>query len=925
VTDSRERCGGHGLVDSGRRDFATPGAKPQWAPDRLADIRHILLELTVVPEKAQLRGTVTHHLTPIAEPLSRIPFNLEELVVDAVKVAGRETRFHHEGGVLEVFLSPALLPDREVPISITYHGSPRTGLNFTAPDKAYPNRPYTAWSQGQDQYSRYWWPSHDFPNQRSTTEMVVTAPGKYEVISNGRLVSVSKNRDMRIWHWLQEIPHVAYLVSLVVGEFDHWSEEVDGIPLDYYVPVGRRKDGERSFAHTADMVRCLGGFAGEPYPYAKYAQVVVPDFTWGGMENTSATTLTDFVLQDERSQPDYDLDTLLAHELAHQWFGDLVTCREWAHAWLNEGFASYCEYVWEEWYLGEDEAQLLRFNDSNAYFAEDARYRRPIVWRVYTEPVELFDVHLYEKAAWVLWMLRNVVGDDVFKRAIQTYVVRYRNGLVTTPDLVRVFEDVSGKTLGWFFDEWVYGAGHPEFEVSFSWDEDAGAARIAVKQTQKIEGDTHLFRMPIRVAFGQPGRKQPVMETIDVGARGEAEDGFSVSLTRRPTWVRFDHENRVLKTLKFERPEELILVQFREDEVSGRIEAAQALGRKSTPAGVAALAEAVRKDPFWGVQAAAARALGETRAPAARTALLETLEHPESRVRGAAARALGAWRGDDEVGRALAAVMQKDRSYYAIAGAAASLGSIRARNAPAELKKALQRDSQREVIRISALAGLAALEDERQLPVILEMSKPGHHQRVRGAALVRAADLAAGLAPEQRRPVREAAEEALRDPLYFVRRGAVDALRRLGDAGAVGALRATIERDVEGAVRHEARLAAEELIAGRSREEALKNLREEVESLRQSSQEMKARLEKLEPARTPTVKPSGKPAAARNRPPVAPKANAKRPDSSGTPRAALKQARPAAMTKSSAGTRRPATAVSAGSAGKTAGKTNKRK
>jgi aminopeptidase N len=858
VADSREHCGAQHQAGSGRRNFSLPGARPRWAPDRLADIRHIVLELTVLPEKGQLRGTVTHHLTPIGEPLSRIPFNLNELTVDAVKVGGRETRFHHEGGVLDVFLSPALQPGKEVPISITYHGAPRAGLNFTAPDKSYPNRPYTAWSQGQDEYSRYWWPSHDFPNQKSTTEMVVTAPGKYEVISNGRLVSVSKNRDMRIWHWVQEIPHVAYLVSLVVGEFDHWTEEVDGLPLEYYVPVGRRKDGERSFANTPEMIRCLSAFAGQPYPYVKYAQVAVPDFTWGGMENTSATTLTDFALQDERSLPDYDFDSLVAHELAHQWFGDLVTCREWAHAWLNEGFASYCEYVWSEWYLGDDEAQQKRREDAAAYFTEDARYRRPIVYRTYFEPVELFDVHLYEKGAWVLWMLRNVVGDDLFKRAIQAYVARYREGLVTTPDLVRVFEDVTGKTLGWFFDEWVYGAGHPEFEVDYNWDEDAGVARIAVKQTQKVEGDTHLFRMPVQIAFGQPGRKQPVVENVEVGARGEAEDGFSVSLTKRPTWVRFDYENKVLKTLKFDRPEELLLAQLREDEASGRIEAAEALAAKGTAIGTAALVETLRKDTFWGVQAAAALGLGQTRTAPARAALLEALGHPESKVRTAAARALGAWRGDDEVGRALAAVIQKDRSYYAAGAAAASLGRIRARNAATELKKALQRESQRETIRISALTGLAALQDERQLPVILETARPGLHERVRSAALARAADLAVNLPAEQRRPVREAAEDALHDALYFVRRGAIESLRRLGDAGAIDALRALEERDVEGAVRHEARVAIEDLRAGRGREDALQNLRDEVEKLRKSGDEMKARLEKLEPA----GKPNGRASAA---------------------------------------------------------------
>ncbi len=872
MTESKERCGGQHASGAARRQFSLPGSRPQWAPDRLADIRHIVLELTVVPEKAQLRGTVTHHVTPIGEPLSRIPFNLEELTVDAVKVGGRETRFHHEGGVLDVFLSPALQPGREVPISITYHGSPRTGLNFTAPDKNYPARPYTAWSQGQDQYSRYWWPSHDFPNQRSTTEMVVTAPGKYEVVSNGRLISVSKNRDMRIWHWLQEVPHVSYLVSLVVGEFDHWSDEVEGIPLEYYVPVGRRKDGERSFANTAEMVKCLASFTGQPYPYVKYAQVVVPDFTWGGMENTSATTLTDFALQDERSILDYDFDSLISHELAHQWFGDLLTCREWAHAWLNEGFASYCEYVWAEWYLGEDEAQQLRLQDLAVYLAEDGEYRRPLVWRQYHDPVELFDIHLYEKGAWVLWMLRNVVGDDIFKRAIQVYVARHREGLVTTPDLLRVFEDVSGKTLGWFFDQWVYGAGYPEFEVNYTWDEDAGAARVAVKQTQKVEGDTRLFRMPVQVAFGQPARKQPVVETVQVGARGEAEDGFSVSLTKRPTWVRFDYENKVLKTVNFDRPEELLLNQLHEDEMTGRVEAALALGRKATPSGVAALIETMRKDLFWGVQAAAARALGEARTPAARTALMEALDHPESRVRAAAARALGGWQGDDEVGRALATVIQKDRSYLAAAGAAAALGRTRARNAATELKKALQRDSQREQLRQAALAGLAALNDERQLPVILDAAKPGLHQRVRSTALARAADLAVNLPQEQRVAVREAAEETLRDPLYFPRRGAIEALRRLGDASAIGALTSAVARDIEGAVRSEARVAIESLRAGRTSEDALNHLREEVDALRRSGDDLRARLEKLEPA----PKPGGKAATtSRAKPPAAARTTAK--------------------------------------------------
>ena len=363
----------------------------------------------------------------------------------------------------------------------------------------------------------------------------------------------------------------------------------------------------------------------------------------------------------------------------------------------------------------------------------------------------------------MLWMLRNVVGDDVFKRAIQTYVVRYRNGLVTTPDLVRVFEDVSGKTLGWFFDEWVYGAGHPEFEVSFSWDEDAGAARIAVKQTQRIEGDTHLFRMPIRVAFGQPGRKQPVMETIDVGARGEAEDGFSVSLTRRPTWVRFDHENRVLKTLKFERPEELLLAQLREDEMTGRIDAVEARPQGHPDRGRGADGD-LAQGHLLGCPGGRRDGARETRSPAARTALLEALEHPESKVRAAAARALGGWRGDDEVGRALARgdpegplLLCRRRRRRSPRPHPRSQRRHRAQEgAPARLPEGDHPDL--GAGRAGGAGGRATAardpgDGAPRPPPARPLGRPLTCRR-----------LALNLPPEQRRPVREAAEETLRDP-----------------------------------------------------------------------------------------------------------------------------------------------------------------
>jgi aminopeptidase N len=846
TSEEAERCGGSGAGGGNleRRPFGL-GVEARYAPDRVADIRHIRLELQVDPRARTLKGTATHRLAPLARPLKRLPLNLKELTVDAVTMDGRALDFQHQGGVLDIRFKPALPVGREVEVSIRYHGSPRTGLNFTGPDRYYPERPYQAWTQGQDEYSRFWFPNHDFPNQRQTTEVIVEAPVEFDTVSNGRLVSVDKRGRWRRWHWLQEIPHVSYLVSLVVGKFEHWEEEgPGGTPLQYYVPPGRVADGHRAFDETPEMVRILGELAGTPYPYSKYASVVVQDFTWGGMENTSATTYIDDILPDARAEPDYDTGRLVSHELAHQWFGDLLTCREWAHGWLNEGFATYAWPHYAEKARGIDEAQRLHLEHADLYFQEDREYRRPIVARSYTEPFELFDTHLYEKGSWVLWMLRSVLGDDLFVAGVHEYVRRHRNGLVVTEDLVRAMEDTSGRSLGWFFDQWIYGGGHPEFKVSYSWDDASRVAALQVHQGQKVDDVTHVFRAPVQVAFGLPGGRTAVHE-VEVGTRG-ADDGFTFTLAGRPRWVRFDEENRVLKTLEFERPDELLVEQLEQDEMTGRVEAALQLGRSGSPMAVAALGHALEKDGFWFSQAAAARGLGRARGEASRTALVGGLPNPNSRVRSAVAAALGAFHEDDQVAAALTRALQRDRSYAVAAAAAASLGSIGARSATPALLKALDTPSHRGTVAQGGLRGLAALRSAEHLPAILERSRPGRDWRVRAGALVSAARLARELGREQRDEVRRVAEVSLYDPLYFVRRGAIRALELLGDSEAIPALRATVDRDVEGAVRYEARVAIHALREGTSREQELAVVRDELEELRKASRELRDRVDRLE-------------------------------------------------------------------------------
>lgn len=830
-----------------RREFRLPGTPVRYPPDRVADISHVRLELRVDPEKETLRGTATHRLSPIGQPLRRLPFDLVGLTVDGVTSGGRDLRFHHEGGVLDVYFDRAVPVGRELEVAIAYHGTPVSGLNFNHPDRDHPNRGHQAWSQGQDEYSRYWFPGHDFPNQRSTTEVIVSAPARYDTVSNGRLLSTRVKGQWKTWHWSQEEPHVIYLVTLVIGRFERWEETVNGLLYEYLVPPGRKADGLRAFKDTPEMVRVFTELAGTPYPWARYAQVVVEDFTWGGMENTSATTYIDDMLPDSRAYGEYDHERLVSHELAHQWFGDLVTCREWAHAWLNEGFATYAHPYWAEVFHGWEEGQRLRAQHLQLYFQEDARYRRPIVSRTYQEPTELFDRHLYEKAGLVLWMLRRVLGDEVFHACVHEYVRRHRDALVVTEDLVRAFEDVSGRSLGWFFDQWIFGGGHPEFQVGYSWDDATGTAGLSVRQRQKLEAPTPLFRAPLEVAFGQQG-KPPVIHRIEVGARGEADDGFTFALPARPTWVRFDRENSVVKTLDFERAEELLLGQLDQDEMTGRAEAARALGRKATPRAVAALDARLGADEFWYVQAEAARGLGDAGTNAARDSLLRALSHSNPRVRTAAAGALEAWHEDDDVARGLARTLRSDRSYYAVGAAASSLGRVGARNADAALTRALAQPSQRDVVALGAVRGLRYLGGERQLDTILIAIRTRPSWRLRSGAVVEAARLARRLGPEARTRVRELGERLLRDDNYFVRRAAAGALMELGDRAAIPALRATVERDVEGGVRQDAREAIDALQRGDGREQEVKALREELEQLRRREAETRSRVDQLEAA-----------------------------------------------------------------------------
>ncbi|MBI2936043.1 MAG: HEAT repeat domain-containing protein, partial [Chloroflexi bacterium] len=715
------------------RPHPLPGDIPHYPRNRVVDVEHLKLEVSLDLESKRVIGRASITASPINDGATVVELDAADMLIGSARLAdGAVVQFQAADSRLSLTLPAPRKAGESFTLIIDYQATPRKGLYFTGPDAGYPHKPVQVWTQGQDEDNHHWFPCHDFPNDRFTSEVLVTVPLRWWAISNGRLASVKEDAraGTRTFHWVQDKPHVAYLMTLCAGEFSRIQEEADGTPVEYYVPPGREEDGKRAFGNTPEMLKLFNRLFGVPYPWAKYAQVAVQDFIFGGMENTSATTQTDLTLHDQRAHLDFSSDPLVSHELAHQWFGDLLTYRDWSHGWLGEGFATFFEAVWREHHLGVDEYKYDIYTIARAYFQEDSeRYRRPIVSNIYYTPTDIFDRHLYEKGALALHMLRHILGEEQFWKTIRHYARKHQNSNVITADFQRAIEEATGKNLDWFFDQWVYKGGHPQFKVSYEWDQEQRAARLTVTQTQQPDALTPLFRVPVQVAFATSQGRQTFSVELS-----EKQHTLHFPLPERPLLVQFDPGYGVLKALDFERSKDVLLYQVQHDEdIIGRIEAAQGLGKLGSQDAVEVLRDVVLKDGFWGVQAEAARALGTIKFEASLNALLECTKVGHPKARRAVATALGEFR-DDRAAEALVGLLDGDESYYVAGAAASSLGKTRSARAFDALVRALGRDSHMEVIRSMALEGLAELRDERALPVALGWTAYGRPARAREAA-----------------------------------------------------------------------------------------------------------------------------------------------------------------------------------------------
>ncbi|MCE9636045.1 MAG: HEAT repeat domain-containing protein [Planctomycetes bacterium] len=835
------------LAASGWKPFQSPGAPTQWSRDRKVDVEHVKLEIRVLPDTKRIEGTVTHTVRPFLDGLTTLEFDCQELTVARVTSAKKACAFAIDAGKLRITLPAPAKKGKSFDVAIEYSGSPRRGIYFTGPDEHRPSRQIMVWTQGQDEDSRFWFPCFDFPNEKQTTEVIATVPLGMKALSNGALLWQKDDAKAGTskWHWKLEFPHVAYLVTLVVGDFEIFETKWKGVPVTYWSPKGRMADVKRTLERTPKMLSLFSEKTGFAYPYAQYAQIFVQDFIFGGMENTSATTLTDTCIVDRDSESEVWMDGLVAHELGHQWFGDLVTCRDWSQGWLNEGFATFMETVWKRASCGADEENYYRMGEQSSYQDEDARrYRRPIVCRTWHDPIEVFDGHLYQKGACVLHMLSQELGEDLFWASIAHYLQRHQKGSVVTDDLRRAIEDTTGRNLEWFFDEWVFHGGHPDLDVS--WSQEKSSLILKVRQTQKVDEMTPLFRFGVEVRVeteaGSVTRKLEITDAVH---------NFVIELPggekSKVKWVAFDPGAHLLHSGKFAQSDEQWAACIAGDsDAATRVRAARALGESATPAAVDALGKALVSDKLWFVRAEAARALGAVKSTAARDHLIGHRADNDSKVRAAVAGSLGSFRHDGTAAAALVEMLHDgERSPSTLLEAGVALGRTRHSTAHDKLVSQLSRSSWNDMARRGAAAGLGELGADDAIPVLIGELSPDRPDVLRASAAVALGKLGRDKASDKDL-IREKLEEFVRGGYLRLQMSAIAALTERRDPKSLGTLHEQAARDLDGRVKRAAKLAAAFIASGQDRGDDVRKLREELDRLREDHRKVLDRVEKLE-------------------------------------------------------------------------------
>lgn len=741
-------------------------------------------------------GDTTNDLTTL-HPSSYVDFDSAGLRYAWVGFAGGPPlRYQTFGQTLRVFLPTPVDAGKKLAIEAKYTAHPTKGVYFVRPDSSYPDRPWEVWSQGEMTDNHFWFPSYDWPDSKASSETVVSVPEGQTVVSNGKLVSVTHDANKRAvtYDWVEAVPHSTYLISIVAGTFAQWTDHLGSLPVTYYAPLRDRLRVAYDFRATPDMIDFFAKFNGVPFPYDKYAQAAVVDFTYGGMENISATTQTSHTLHDRRAELDNDSEGLVAHELAHQWWGDLETMQDWGQVWLNEGYATYYEALYREHAHGEDAFALDRLDMIQSVIEEDQRYRRPVVTETYADPIDVFDAVGYEKAGLVLHMARTVLGTDLYRKTQTAFLKEFAAKSTMTADWETSVEKTAGMDMSWFVNEWLYQAGFPEYTVAYTYDQTARAAHLIVDQTQSKKWNTPaVFTMPI-VIETKTEDGADAQTTIHNDQRHQE---FDIPCPSKPAMVLFDPGHNILSKVTFKKSDAELTYQMKNaSSVLDRLGAATDLIARPKPndAEIAGARWFLLHEPYHDGRSTFIDSLSKL-APDKRVgaALRQALEDTSAHVRASAADALSNFNADAATIAALNAHAATDPSYATVASSVRSLADLKAPGLEPVLARALTEPSNRAAIASAALYGYGKLEGKKAIPLEERYARYGAPLDSRPGAIRNLGKIGKG-----DHAVTSFLTGLLGDPDLFTNITVLESLAALGDTSALPAIKrvsATTEDD----------------------------------------------------------------------------------------------------------------------------------
>lgn len=589
---------------------------------KVHDLLHTKLEVAFDWGKQYLIGTATLTLKPYFYSSDRLildakgmDINKVMLVSDAMEM---DLEYTYDNAFLDIQLGKEFTRFESYTVAIEYVAKPNElvtkgsaaitdakGLYFINPDSSEVDKPTQLWTQGQTEASSVWFPTIDTPAERMTQEVFITTSKDFQTLSNGQLVYSNFNDDdTRTDYWKQDLEHPPYLTMMAVGDFkigrEEWQDSKGRVvPVDYYVEPDYADYVFQIFGNTPEMMSVYSNLLQFDYPWEKYAQVVVRDYVSGAMENTTATIHGEFVNQTSRELIDENNEAVIAHELFHHWFGDLVTCESWSHLPLNESFATYGEYLWYEAKYGKDEADYHSWQSRQGYLNESRYKKVPLIRFNYEDKEDMFDAHSYNKGGQVLHMLRNLVGDEAFFSSLNLYLNANQYKDAEVADLRLAFEETTGLDLNWFFDQWFLKAGHPELEIAYFFDEDAMEQQVVITQTQDFD-EYPVFQLPITVDLhmGNEVVRKEFMIT-------EYEELLKIPVDAKPEWVHVDPDNVLLCVKNDQRQDASYAAQFQsKGSFNSRLTAIAKAGDSAEESLYAVLENALTDD-FWFIRASA--------------------------------------------------------------------------------------------------------------------------------------------------------------------------------------------------------------------------------------------------------------------------------------------------------------------------------